>query len=128
MLQTLFTFIGANSSLVSLGTLGLTVFFAGTMLQGERVRKQEIKAELREIQAETEASMARVQAIQDALALADAELVGQIKATYTELDSLNAEQYAIKKKLEDEQLANVQRQGSSAIRRVPASSGFDLKN
>ena len=128
MLNTIFTFVGANSSLVSLGTLGLTVFFAGSMLQGERVRKQEIKAELREIQAETEASMARVKAIQDALAIADAQLVDQIRATYTELDSLNAELYIAQKNLEDESLENARQQGSSALSRVPVSSGFELKN
>ncbi len=101
MFNSLITMILANPGYVSLGALVLSTFFAGTMLQGDRIRKQEIQEELREIQQLTEESLTRVQEIQTTLEQQDAALLQDIGEAYEVLATLNKQEQEERLKLEE---------------------------
>lgn len=123
-------FLLAHSSYVSLGALVMSVFFAGTMLQGERVRQQEVKAELREIEQVAAQSMNRVAQINAQLEAEDARLVEEIGETYAELAALNEKERQQRAELEataarNRQLDNQRNQQRTTIER---SAGFIIDN
>ncbi len=101
MFNSLITILLGNAGMVSLGALVLSTFFAGSMLQGDRIRKQEIQEELREIQQLTEESLTRVAEIQTNLEKQDAQLLQEIGDAYDVLAKLNKEQEAAQLALEE---------------------------
>ncbi len=130
MINTVVTTALAHPNYLSLGALIVSVFFAGTFLQGERVRKQEVKEQLREIQQLTEQSLARVDQVQTELAAEDARLVSEISEAYTALAALNEKELAQREALEaserrNQQLGNRRQQNRQ---RVNDSSGFIIDN
>lgn len=123
-------FLLAHSSYVSLGALVMSVFFAGTMLQGERVRQQEVKDALREIEQVAAQSMDRVEQINTRLEAEDARLVNEIGETYEELAALNEKERQQRAELEataarNRQLANQRNEQRTTIER---SAGFVIDN
>ena len=116
MLETLLKY----PNYLSLGALILSTFFAGTMLQGERIRKEEIREELREIQQLTEQSLDEVAQIQTLLEQEDARLVGEISEAYEVLAALNERERGVRAELEAsdrerQRLANQRRRNQQAI-------------
>ncbi len=124
MLNTLLSTLLANPGYLSLGALVLSTFFAGTMLQGERIRKEEIREELREIQELTRQSLAQVEQIQVQLEATDARLVGQIGETYEVLVQLNKQEQEARAGLEEEERRRLARQRSQLRQEVNNTSGF----
>jgi len=120
------SFLLANSSYVSLGALVLSVFFAGTMLQGERLRTREVRDALREIENITGQSLERVAQINAHLEAEDARLVGQISQAYAELAALNEQERL--KRVQIEQTARRRRQLENERlqerERIRSSTGF----
>ena len=88
-------------SYFSLGALVLSTFFAGSMLKGDRIRTQEIKEELREIQAQTEQSLAEVEQIQTNLDQEDARLVSEITQAYEVIAELNEKARVVRADIEE---------------------------
>ena len=130
MINTVVTAALAHPNYLSLGALIVSVFFAGTFLQGERVRKQEVKEQLREIQQLTEQSLARVDQVQSELAAEDARLVDEISEAYTALAALNEKERVQREELEEserrnQQLANRRQQNRQ---QVNDSSGCIIDN
>lgn len=99
-------------SYFSLGALVLSTFFAGSMLKGDRVRTQEIKAELREIQAQTEQSLAAVEQIQVNLEQEDAKLVSEISQAYEVIATLNEQARVVRAEIERSEVRNRQLQAN----------------
>ncbi|MEM8485565.1 MAG: hypothetical protein AAF564_08435 [Bacteroidota bacterium] len=130
MINTVVTTALAHPNYLSLGALIVSVFFAGSFLQGERVRKQEVKEQLREIQKLADQSMARVDQVQATLAAEDARLVAEISEAYTALAALNEKERVQRLALEEtarrnQQLANRRQQNRQ---QVNESSGFIIDN
>ncbi len=123
-------FLLANSSYVSLGALIMSVFFAGTFLQGERLRKQEVKDALEEIQNLTEQSMNRVEKINAILEKEDARLLSEIGVAYQELAALNEQERVKQAQLEETEQRNaeLEAQNRRNRNRVRSSSGFIFDN
>jgi predicted oxidoreductase len=126
-MQVLLTFIGANAGYVSIGALTLSVFCAGSFLQGERVRKEEIRDQMREIEALTEETMARVASITATLEAEDQRLVAEIENTYQELAVLNAEEAAARRALAERQRAIERPRQPTQPRTGPAFQGFTIR-
>ena len=106
MISSIFTTLLANPGYLSLGALVLSTFFAGSMLQGDRVRTQEIKEELREIQQLTEQSLAQVEQIQVKLEQEDARLVNEISQAYEILAVLNEKEREVRVGLKETEKEN----------------------
>ena len=130
MLNAVLSTVMANPGFLGLGALVVSTFFAGTMLQGERVRNQEIRDELREIKQLTEQSLLRVAAIEEALHTEDARLVNEIGVAYEALAVLNEKERVQRAALE----ATARRNRQLAIERlrqretVKKSDGFIIDN
>ncbi|MDZ4700168.1 MAG: hypothetical protein SH809_10720 [Rhodothermales bacterium] len=122
------TFIGANAGYVSIGALMLSVFCAGSFLQGERVRKEEIREQMRDIEALTEETMARVATITATLEAEDRRLVAEIESTYEELAVLNAEEAAARRALAERQRAIERPRPAIAAPLGPAFQGFTIRS
>ena len=127
-MQLLLTFIGANAGYVSIGALMLSVFCAGSFLQGERVRKEEIREQMREIEALTEETMARVATISATLEAEDQRLVAEIETTYAELATLNAEEAAARRALAERQRAIDRPRRATPAPMGPAYQGFTIRS
>lgn len=130
MINTVLSTALAHPNYLSLGALIVSVFFAGSFLQGERVRKQEVKEQLREIQKLADQSLARVDQVQADLAAEDARLVGEISEAYAALAALNEKERVQRLAIEEtarrnEQLANRRQQNRQ---QVNDSSGFIIDN
>lgn len=127
-MQAILAFLGANAGYVSIGALMLSLFCAGSMLKGEQVRKEEIREQLREIEAQTATTMERVHQITAQLAAEDRQLVQEIEKTYGELAALTAEEMAARKAkaAADQQIRQASRQpaGYNAIQDIP---GFHIR-
>jgi len=100
MINSILTSLLANPAYLSLGALVLSTFFAGSMLQGDRVRTQEIKDELREIQMLTEQSLSQVDHIQSTLDQEDDRLIREIDEAYEDLAALNEKERVARAELE----------------------------
>lgn len=130
MLSSLLTTIMAYPNYLSLGALVMSVFFAGTFLQGERLRKQEIKDELREIQQLAEQTMARVEDINTQLSQKDAQLVGEISEAYQILAELTEKERLQRVALEESarRRNELSDQRQSERQNVNNSAGFIIDN
>lgn len=126
MLQAALTTLQANPNFVSLGALILSVFFAGTMLQGERTRKQDVKDALAEIEALSAASLERVEEINADLETQDAELVGQIDEAYDELARISEREEQALANLEQTNRRNRQLQQQNQQNREAVRSSTDF--
>ena len=74
--------------LFSLIALGVSVFFAGQFLEGERLQKRELKTNLQEIEATTQQILQQVDSINQAVAAQDAALSQKIASSYALLGEL----------------------------------------
>ena len=79
-----------NTNHFSLIALVLSVFFAGAYLRGEISRRQELKAELREIKMQQKQTMARVDSVNAAYLRDKIQLLDQTRAFYADLDQIIA--------------------------------------
>ncbi len=127
-MQLILTFIGANAGYVSIGALMLSVFCAGSYLQGERVRKAEIRDQMEEIEALAAESMDRVASIRSTLEAEDRRLVAEITETYAELAALNAEEVAARRALAARQQAIDRPRPPTQPRTGPAFQGFTIRS
>ncbi|MEZ4698833.1 MAG: hypothetical protein R2834_00765 [Rhodothermales bacterium] len=127
-MQAILAFLGANAGYVSIGALMLSVFCAGSMLKGEQVRKEEIREQLRDIEAQTASTMERVHQITAQLEAQDRQLVQEIEKTYGELAALSAEETEARraKASADQQIRQATRRpaGYQAIQDIP---GFHIR-
>ncbi|MFK7845980.1 MAG: hypothetical protein AB8G77_11820 [Rhodothermales bacterium] len=119
-MNALLTTLLANPSYLSLGALVLSTFFAGSMLQGDRIRTQEIKEELREIKEMTAASLVEVEQIQVRLEQEDARLIKEIGLAYSVLAQLNEKERIARADLEAsdrerQRLADQRRRQQNAV-------------
>ncbi len=127
-MQAILAFIGANGSYFSIGALCLSLFCAGSMLQGERLRKEEIREQMREIEAMTETTMARVAEINTRLEAQDQALVAEIETTYGELAALSAEESEARRALaRSQQQLNRPRTNTPSQPASPRFQGFDIR-
>lgn len=123
MFGSLLTTLMANPGSLSLGALILSVFFAGSMLQGERMRNQEIRDALEEIEKATQQSLDRVEEINANLGQEDARLVSEIAETYEILATLNEQERKTRAGLEASgraaaQLENVRQAERERLRKA----------
>lgn len=130
MFNSVLTTLLAYPKYVSLGALVMSVFFAGTMLQGEWNRKKEIKAEMREIRAEADAVLQEVDAISSRLKAQDEALVFEIKQTYKELEALNHKEWQQRVALDESEAERrrLESELQQPRRQVKSSSGFIIDN
>jgi hypothetical protein len=119
-------FLGANAGYVSIGALMLSVFCAGSMLQAERVRKQEIRDALHEIEVQTDSTLQRIARIDAWLQAEDRRLVAEIETTYGELADVSAAEASARRALAESrrQLDRPQLRP----RPQPAFQGFTIRN
>ncbi len=78
-----------NWNLVSAFSMGISAFFAGAFLQGERLRKAEFRESLEQIRNEQRVIMQRVEEVNAYVKLKEIELISQLDSAYLVMDDLN---------------------------------------
>ena len=81
-----------NSPLVSLAALGISTFLMGGYLGGAMARKQEVKEEIKEIQAEHRAILLRIDSVYRTSVAREQKSLEQMDAIYTTLTTLTAQE------------------------------------
>ncbi len=78
-----------NWNLISALSMAVSAFFAGSFLQGERMRKAEFRESIEQIRMEQAAIMQRVDEVNEYVKLKEIEMISQIDSAYLVLDDLN---------------------------------------
>lgn len=87
-----------NPNLFSLAALGLAVFFAGSFLEGERIRNREFREDIKAIKSKNRQILGRVAQINQTAARQDALIKEKITNAYEELAALQEEIQESKKR------------------------------
>lgn len=116
------------ANLISMGALVLSVFCAGAFLNGERLRTKDLRQELKTIQAEKDAIMRQVDAINQRTYEEEQKILDKIQTAYSllnELDNLKRNQ---KEKIAEirQKIAATQQDIEDGIAVVNATSSFDI--
>lgn len=108
----------------------IAVFFAGAFLNGERLRTKELEMELKEIRAQKDLVMQRVEQINQKTYEDEKEILARIDTAYSLLHTLNT-QRTLKsdeiKKIRD-RIAQTQKniEGNIAVINAQTEAGFGL--
>ena len=84
------------SDYLSVAAVVTSVYFAGTFLEGERIRSQELKESMREILEETEQINERILFINQKAQVEDLLLMDKIGQTYANLEELGKKERSIR--------------------------------
>jgi chromosome segregation ATPase len=123
-------FMEGNKQLISVIAMMISVFFAGAFLNGERLRTKELEMELKEIRAQKDLVMQRVEQINQKTYEDEKRILARIDTAYSLLNSLNT-QRALKsdeiRKIRD-RIAQTQKniEGNIAIINAQTEAGFGL--
>jgi len=115
-----------NSSYISLIAMIVAVFFTGTYLRGEGVRKREVNEALDEIRARQTAIMAQVDEINRVTMERDQQLLSRIDSARTYIDLLNAEEAYTSQKIASfgENISALQSGIDSSLVQIRSTEGF----
>lgn len=122
--------MGGNMNLISIAAMMIAVFFAGAFLNGERLRTKELEMELKEIRAQKDLVMQRVEQINQKTYEDEKRILARIDTAYSLLNTLNT-QRALKsdeiKKIRD-RIAQTQKniEGNIAVINAQTEAGFGL--
>ncbi len=124
--------MGGNTNLMSIAAMMIAVFFAGAFLNGERLRTKELEMELKEIRAQKDLVMQRVEQINQKTYEDEKRILARIDTAYSLLNKLNT-QRALKsdeiKKIRD-RIAQTQKniEGNIAVINAQTEEGFGLRD
>lgn len=122
--------MGGNMNLMSIAAMMIAVFFAGAFLNGERLRTKELEMELKEIRAQKDLVMQRVEQINQKTYEDEKRILARIDTAYSLLNTLNT-QRALKsdeiRKIRD-RIAQTQKniEGNIAVINAQTEAGFGL--
>lgn len=118
------------SDLIGLGALLISIYFAGSFLEGERLAARELKADLQDVEQATEQILLEVDAINQRLAEEDLKLVQQIEGTYGQLNQLNEKELEARKGLERRwrRTKKQKKQNSDKREQMRQEGGFKFRN
>lgn len=108
----------------------IAVFFSGAFLNGERLRTKELEMELKEIRAQKDLVMQRVEQINQKTYENEKRILARIDTAYSLLNSLNTQRTLKRAEIEKirERIAQTQKniEGNIAIINAQTEAGFGL--
>ena len=122
--------MNANANLISMAAMMIAVFFAGAVLNGERLRTKELKMELEKVRAEKEVIMQRVEEINQKTYEDEKKILEKIETAYSLLNSLNSQRTLKRQEIEDIRAKLAATQGeierNVAVINAQTEAGFGL--